>query len=176
MNYLDKVAEHRHKQNKQKLSPNTTKDYVSAYNKLKHILGDDLIECCSDKDNTKKLIDAGLSSSRIRNLYNAYLNLMYAYDVDEEITVPYKLFVKNHQIEYIKSQKSNQLTSQSQIENMITFPQLNLYIKQLRRKERTEEENIVLMILEISKITPYRINEFSNMWLNTFLFYSLCME
>lgn len=168
--YIDQVAEMRAIKSTRQLSPNTTKDYISAYRKLKSILGEDITLYFHDfEGNTSKLGEAGLKPSRIRNLYNAYINLMYAHNVPDETTSKYKLFLKNHQVAYQESQKSNELTSESQIENMITYGELLDYISKLKQKisqGQGDTGNIkqVLMILEISKWRPYRINEFANMF------------
>jgi len=173
--YMDQVNDFRAKQLSQcdapvaakrwrKLSPNTTKDYISAYRKLRDTLGDDLIACCHDiDDNTTKLIGAGFTNSRIRNLYSAYINLMYANDVCSQVCDEYKKYLKNYQESYQQSQKSNELTSPSQIENMITYSELLDYIKKLRTDIKSQGDSDVLLILEISKTLPYRINEFANM-------------
>tara|TARA_R100001015_G_C4618246_1_gene174704 strand:- start:488 stop:1492 length:1005 start_codon:yes stop_codon:yes gene_type:complete len=174
--YIEKVAEMRANKSTRQLSPNTTKDYISAYKKLKSILGDDLISVCADEEgNRAKIIAFGEKQknpwkiSRVRNLYNAYINLMYAYNIDSEITDKYKAFLKSHQVAYQESQKSNQLTSPSQIENMITYAELLDYINQLNKIVLMDQGYIgdikqVLLILEISKWRPYRVNEFAKMW------------
>ena len=175
--YIEEVAKWRGLAAKRELSPNTTKDYISAYTKLQLILGENLLSCCGDEEgNRAKIIEFGEKQSkpwrisRVRNLYNAYINLMYAYKIDSSITEKYKLFLKNHQVAYQQSQKSNQLTSPSQIENMITRAELNMYINQLRKIVLMEQGDItdirqVLLILEISRWRPYRINEFAHMFL-----------
>ena len=172
--YIDQVAEMRAIKSTRQLSPNTTKDYISAYRKLKSILGEDITLYFNDfEGNTAKIIAFGEKQknpwkiSRVRNLYNAYINLMYAHNVPDETTSKYKLFLKNHQVAYQESQKSNELTSESQIENMITYGELLDYISKL--KKETQKDNSpayyddVLLILEISKVLPYRINEFAHM-------------
>jgi len=168
--YIDQVAQMRASKSTRQLSPNTTKDYISAYRKLKSILGEDITSYFNDfEDNKAKLEAQGLKPSRIRNLFNAYINLMYAHKVPEETTDKYKLYLKNHQVSYINSQKSNELTSESQIENMITYGELLDYITKLRSTIKTLPyyERLpylqVLFILEISKVLPYRINEFAHM-------------
>ena len=178
--YMDQVNDYRAKQLSlcecdtsvaakrwRKLSPNTTKDYISAYRKLRDTLGDDLIACCHDiDDNTTKLKAKGFTDSRIRNLYSAYINLMYANDICSQVCDEYKKYLKNYQESYQESQKSNELTSPSQIENMITYSELLDYIKKLRNRRLIfpgQSVDDVLLILEISKTLPYRINEFANM-------------
>ena len=133
--YIDQVAEMRANKSTRQLSPNTTKDYISAYRKLKSILGEDITLYFNDYDDNKAKLEAeGLKPSRIRNLFNAYINLMYAHNVSDETTSKYKLFLKKHQVAYQQSQKSNELTSESQIENMITYSELLDYIKKLKQK------------------------------------------
>ena len=102
--YIDQVADMRAKKSTRQLSPNTTKDYISAYRKLRATLGDDIISCCHDiDDNTTKLIAKGYTNSRIRNMYNAYINLMYANNIPKETTSKYQTYLKNHQESYMKS-------------------------------------------------------------------------
>ena len=172
--YIEQVAGMREKKSTRQLSPNTTKDYISAYRKLKSILGPDITSYFHDyEDNTAKLLAAGLKPSRIRNLYNAYINLMYAHDIHTDTTSKYQKYLKDHQEAYMNSQKSNELTSESQIENMITYSELLDYINKLKQnissasspieEHLVQEKKEVLLILEICKILPYRINEFSNM-------------
>lgn len=168
--YIDQVADMRTNKSTRQLSPNTTKDYISAYRKLKSILGEDITSCFHDyEDNKEKLEAHGLKPSRIRNLFNAYINLMYAHNIPKETTSKYQEYLKNHQEAYMKSQKTNELTSQSQIDNMITYGELLDYITKLKTTIKTTKftDRIhyqqVLFILEISKITPYRINEFAHM-------------
>ena len=173
--YIEKVAEMRANKSTRQLSPNTTKDYISAYKKLQLILGEDLISVCTDEEgNRAKIIEFGEKQSkpwkisRVRNLYNAYINLMYAYNIDSDVTDKYKAFLKSHQVEYQESQKSNQLTSPSQIENMITYSELLDYINQLNKIVLMDQGYIgdikqVLLVLEISKWRPYRVNEFAKM-------------
>ncbi len=162
--YIDQVAEMRAIKSTRQLSPNTTKDYISAYRKLKFILGEDITLYFNDYEGNKaKLEEYGLKPSRIRNLFNAYINLMYAHNVPDETTSKYKAFLKSHQVAYQESQKSNQLTSPSQIENMITYGELLDYISKLKNMEQSTDIQQVLLILEISKWRPYRINEFANM-------------
>ena len=175
--YMDNVNDFRAKQLAEtgakrwkQLSPNTTKDYISAYRKLRNTLGDDIISCCHDfDDNTTKLIAKGFTNSRIRNMYNAYINLMYANNIPTETTSKYQTYLKNHQESYMKSQETNELTSPSQIENMITYAELVDYISKLKQHIRTLPYSSrlpyeqVLCILEISRITPHRINEFAHM-------------
>ena len=168
--YIDQVADMRALKSTRQLSPNTTKDYISAYRKLKSILGEDITLYFNDYDgNIAKLEEEGLKPSRIRNLFNAYINLMYAHKVPDETTSKYKSFLKKHQVAYQDSQKSNELTSESQIENMITYGELLDYISKLRTTIKTIPYTNrlpyqqVLFILEISKWKPYRINEFAHM-------------
>lgn len=168
--YIDQVAEMRTNKSSRQLSPNTTKDYISAYRKLKSILGEDITLYFNDyDDNIAKLEAEGLKPSRIRNLFNAYINLMYAHNVPNETTSKYQKYLKDHQKAYMKSQETNELTSESQIKNMITFSELVDFKSQLKYrigalpyKLRLPYEQ-VLCILEISIVAPYRVNEFAHM-------------
>ena len=161
--YLQEIKVWREKSGRRLLTENTTKDYNTAFNKLTSVLGEDLIAVVGDKhENTKKLIDAGYKESRIRNFYNAYVNLMRCRKVDDTMIDYYSSFIKNHHLEYLKSQQSNQLVSESQIENMISYHELLVYIDKLRLQDG-DKEQVVYMILSVMKNRPYRINEFSRM-------------
>jgi hypothetical protein len=170
--HLEQVKTWRQKTSRRPLSDNTTKDYKSAFTKLTSVLGEDLMAVVKDKhENTKKLTDAGYKDSRIRNFYNAYVNLMRSHKIDDDIISYYSAFIKNHHLEYLKSQQSNQLVSQSQIENMISYPELIKYINTLDKQSVDEKEYTVLMILHVMKDRPYRINEFSRMKLVSYKFF-----
>jgi len=175
--YIKQVEDWREQSSRRPFSDNTRKDYKTSFNKLISVLGEDLIAVVGDKhDNTKKLTAAGYRDSRIRNFYNAYVNLMRSHKIDDEIISYYSSFIKNHHLEYLKSQQSNELVSESQIENMISYPELVTYIDTLRLINE-DKEQVVYMILSIMKDKPYRINEFSRMKLiNVKLFDSMDMS
>lgn len=163
MNYLEQVSEWRSKVNRRDLSPNTTKDYKTSIKKLISVLGEDLISVCKDYDKVlDKLRSEGHKESRIRNFFNIYVQIMRANSIDESFIVPYTSYIQQIQDNYVEEQKSNHVTSENHIKNMITYKQFLTYISMLK-DSNDKIESMIYTILIIMKHKPYRVNEFTKM-------------